>query len=157
MLEEPYWHLSLDDFLEGFTDGHRLGRNPPSFERVVNGYMQSLRQMALCGNNIVAETVITPHRLATYLQLFGDLHVLLIGLHVPLQEAHRRERHRADRLAPYDVTQRDFDEIHAHGLYDLELNTLHFTPEEAAARVLALVSAPPSPTAFHQLVQRHRR
>jgi chloramphenicol 3-O-phosphotransferase len=30
-LEEPYWHLSLDDFLRGYTPRHRASANPPPF------------------------------------------------------------------------------------------------------------------------------
>jgi chloramphenicol 3-O phosphotransferase len=153
-LEEPYWHLSLDDFLRGYTTRHWLRANPPSFTRVMHGYLRSLRGLALCGNNIVAEAVITPERLATYLDLFGDLPVLLVGLHVPLEEARRRERERTDRIQPYEVTARDLERVHAHGIYDLELDTAHLTQEEAIQRVLALVASPPSPTAFQQMMTR---
>lgn len=151
-LDDPYWHLSLDDFLRGYTPRHRLGPNPPEFTRVMHGYLRSLRQLALCGIDIIAEAVLSPERLDTYLDLFGDLPVLLVGLHVPLEEAHRRERQRTDRLAPYEVTAQDFAWVHAHGLYDLELDTARLTPAAAADRVLRLVSSPPSPTAFQRLM-----
>lgn len=151
MLAEPYWHLSLDDFLRGYTFRHRSGSSPPSFLKVMRGYLHSLRQMALCGNNIVTEAVITPDRLPLYLDLFGDLPVLLIGLHVPLQEARLREEGRSDRTH-YEVTPDDIVRVHAHKLYDLELDTHRLTPEEAARRVVELVDAPPSPTAFARLM-----
>lgn len=154
-LAEPYLHLSLDDFLRGYSDRHWLAASPPSFTRVMNGYLRSLRQLALCGNNIVAEAVITPNRVDTYLQLFGDLPVLLVGLHVSLEEAHRRERQRTDRLKPYEVTANDIEWVHSHGFYDLELVTSALAPDAAAVQVLHLVAAPPSPTAFQRLMERH--
>jgi len=150
MLEEPYWHLSLDDFLHGYTTQHRTGPNSPSFAQIMCGYLRSLRQLALCSNNIVAEAVLTPDRLGTYLELFGDLPVLLIGLHIPLEEAHRREQSRSDRRH-YEVTARDLKWVHAHELYDLELDTMRLAPHEAARQVLALVASPPSVTAFQRL------
>jgi chloramphenicol 3-O phosphotransferase len=156
-LDEPYWHLSLDDFLRGYTDRHWLGPSPPSFTRIMDGYLRSLRQFALCGNNIVAEAVITPNRVDTYLELFGDLPVLLVGIHISLDEAHRRERQRTDRLKPYDVTASDIEWVHAHGLYDLELDTSKLAPDAAAAQVLGLVAAPPSPTAFQKLLERQEK
>lgn len=150
MLEEPYWHLSLDDFLHGYTAQHRTGPNPPSFVQVMRGYLHSLRQLAVCSNNIVAEAVLTPERLGTYLELFGEFPVLLIGLHIPLEEAHRRELSRSDRRH-YEVTARDLKWVHAHELYDLELDTMRLAPHEAARQVLALVASPPSVTAFQRL------
>lgn len=41
LLEEPYWHLSLDDFLRGYTSRHRAASNPPLFPRVLCGYLHS--------------------------------------------------------------------------------------------------------------------
>ena len=154
MTEEPYWHLSLDDFLHGYTEENRLRSLETLFARVMHGYLRSLRQLSLCGNNIVAEAVITPDRLGTYLELFGDLPVLLIGLHVPLHEAQRREQQRADRRQPYEVSARDLELVHAHRQYDLELNMDQLSPQEAAQRVLAVVATPPSPTAWERLVTR---
>jgi chloramphenicol 3-O phosphotransferase len=154
-LEAPYWHLSLDDFLSGYTDRHWLGPHPPSFSNVMHGYLHSLRQLALHGNNVVAEAVITPNRLATYLELFGDLPVLLAGLHLSLPEAHRRERQRTDRLQPYEVTADDLETVHAHRIYDLELDMERLTLQDATAQVLAIVASPPSPTAFQRLRQTH--
>jgi len=149
-LEEAYWHLSLDDFLHGFSPRHRTGPNLPSFVQVMHGYMRSLQQLALCGINIVSEAVITPARLDTYLDLFGDLPVLLVGLHVPLEVARQREASRTDR-SHYEVTDRDIEWVHAHKLYDLELDMARLTLEEAAYRVLQLVASPPSVTAFERL------
>ncbi len=116
----------------------------------MGGYLRSLRQRALCRNSIAAEAVLSPDRLGTYLELFGELPVLLIGLHLPLEEAHRREQGRTDR-SHYEVTARDLKWVHAHGLYDLELDTMQLTPHEAARQVLALVASPPSVTAFQRL------
>ncbi len=155
MLEEPYWHLSLDDFFHGYSARHRRGPNPPSFLKVMYGYLGSLRQLALCGNNIVAEAILTPDRLGTYLELFGDLPTLLIGLDISLEEAHRREQLRSDR-AHYEVTARDLELIHAHEFYDLELDTARLAPPEAARQVLEVVASPPSVTAFQRLKARQR-
>lgn len=121
-LEEPYSHLSLDDFLRGYDDHHPVASMDQLFPKVIHGYLRSLRQLALGGTNIVAEAVITPDRLQLYLDLFRDLPILLVGLHIPVEEARRRERERTDRHQPYDVTTEHLEMVHAHGFYDLELD-----------------------------------
>ncbi len=68
-----------------------------------------------------------------------------------MDEAHCRERKRTDRLSPYWVTARDVEWIHAHKLYDLELDTARLSPGDATERILELLASPPSAPAFQRL------
>lgn len=152
LLEEPYYHRSLDDFRRGYPDRYWLADDGTLFRRVLQGYLLSLHAMASVGHNIIAEAVITPDRLERYLTLFTDFPVLFVGVRCPLEEAQRREQERGDRLkGPINLAALGFDLVHAHGPYDLEIDTFHSTPAEAARRIKEVLAAPPIPTAFERL------
>lgn len=78
-------------------------------------------------------------------------HVLFVGLHVPRDVAERRERERGDRgpsgaMAFYDL-------VHAHGVYDLELDTSVASPSECAAQIKAALTNGHPRTAFQRLAR----
>jgi chloramphenicol 3-O phosphotransferase len=101
----------------------------------------------------VSEAVIIPDLLPHYLVLFGDIPVLFIGIRCPLNEVQRRERERNDR---YSAAVLD-EPVHAHGCYDLEVDTSRYTPEEIAGRIMALIVDPPEVTAFDRLRERYSK
>lgn len=154
-LAVPYFHCSLDHFRLGYLDRHWLADDGTLFRRVLEGYLLSLQTMTSLGHNLIAETVITPDRLERYLALFADGPVLFVGVRCPLAEAQRREQARRDRLkGPVELAVPDFDLVHAHGPYDLDIDTSRTTPTEAARRIEEVLAAPPAPTAFERL-RRH--
>jgi chloramphenicol 3-O phosphotransferase len=152
LLDEPFYHRSLDDFRKGYLDRYWLADDGTLFQRVLQGYLLSLRTLASLGHNIIAEAVIIPDRFENYLNLFADFPVLFVGVRCPLAETLRRERARGDRLkGPLDLAELGFDLVHAHGVYDLEVDTSSATPIEAALRIKDALAAPPAPTAFARL------
>lgn len=158
LLDEAYYYCSLDDFRQGYLDRYWLADDGTLFQRLLQGYLLSLRGLASLGHNSIAEAVVTPARLENYLFLFADFPVLFVGVRCPLAEAQRRERTRRDRLkGPIDLAAPEFDLVHAHGPYDLEVDTASSTPIEAARRIQRALAAPPAPTAFERLREQRRR
>jgi chloramphenicol 3-O phosphotransferase len=136
-IAEPWFHLSLDDFRSGYSNRWWIESDDQRFELLLSGYLGSLREMALAGNDVVAEAVMTPERRPLYESTFGDLPILLIGVKCPLEVARRREAIRTDRRGgPIDLPSDYFLAVHEGLSYDLEVETSVKNPTELAAEVI---------------------
>lgn len=158
LLSPPYIYLSLDDFRRGYLSRYWQSDDGTLFRHVMHGYLLSLRAMASIGHRIIAEAVVTTERLDMYLTLFADIPVLFVGVRCPLGEAQRREAARTDRRrGSVDLAVPDFDSVHAHGAYDLEVDTSILSPAEAAQEVAEGIANWPATTAFELLRSRRGR
>jgi chloramphenicol 3-O phosphotransferase len=151
MLAEPYYRMAVDVFWamrngaelteENFMDV--LRRNRAGFHRAVAG-------MAAAGNNVVVDHLFSePWRLADCLELFPPQDVVLVGVHCPLPELERRERERGDRQP--GIAAKQFPLVHAHGVYDIEVDTSTMSPHDCARRIADFLPHRPTPTAFEKL------
>jgi chloramphenicol 3-O phosphotransferase len=146
-LSEPWFHLSLDDFRSGYAEQWWDIDNGHLFHRVMNGYVASLRELALTGNDVLAEAVITPSRQALYRSVFGDLPVGLIGVHCDREVAIHRERTRTDRRrGAIDLPPEEYESVHAGLVYDFDVDTSIESPEKLAGTLAANFRSLPSST-----------
>ena len=180
VLPEPYLHVSLDRItgifpprfvavqpfgvpvpsqaraglvlLHDTQDGRlRLeAHHGPAWERLAAGFRQSIRALALTGNHLIVDDVLTRREaLRACVAALAGLPVLFVKVDCPLAEVERRERERGDRLLGLARWQHERMDL---GLvYDLVVDTSRQTPEECAQEVLQLVGAPPAPTALNRL------
>ena len=75
--------------------------------------------------------------------------MLFIGVRCPLAVLEQRERARGDRLVGHARGHAHL--VHAHGLYDLEVDTSVAGPEECAEQILRHLHDGPPPDAFARL------
>ena len=154
VLGEPWVRWSLDDCLAGFRRDFLRSDDGSVFERALRGYLGALRSMALAGNDVVAEAVITWPRVPWYAEAFEGLAVTLVGVRCDLQVARRRERERTDRVAgPLELPEDKFAAVHAGMDYDLEVDTSTSSAAEVAGD-LAIRLRQVRPTAFGNLTIR---
>ncbi len=114
------------------------------------GYVHSLAQLAVAGNDVVAEAVIIPERRQLYRDALAGVPVLLVGVRCTLRVAQERERARTDR-GPLDLDVPWFETVHQLP-YDLEVDmTDESRIEAAASQVIDLVFHPPAERAFDRL------
>ncbi|MFC4533050.1 phosphotransferase-like protein [Sphaerisporangium dianthi] len=147
-LTEPFFHLSLDELRGGYPRRYwRQDHGGVLFRRVLDGYLHMLRDLTVLGHDVISEAVITPPMLDHYLTLYEGIPVLFVGIRCPLEEVERRERARTDRTSvpPLD------EPVHAHGCYDLEVDTSVHGPAEVAELIAAALAGPPAPSAFDRL------
>ena len=155
LLSRPYFSLCLDEYRRGYLWRYWQHDDGTLFRHVMHGYLLSLRAMSSIVHRIIAESVVTPERLPMHLDLFAGVPVLFVGVRCPLGEAQRREEARTDRRrGPVDLAVPDFDRVHAHGAYDLEVDTSIFSPAEAAREVATAIENWPATTAFDLLRSR---
>jgi chloramphenicol 3-O phosphotransferase len=151
IVDEPWFHMSLDDFHSGYSEQWWLNDDGRIFGQLVAGYLASLREMARAGNDVLAEAVITPSRRKLYESTFGATPVVLVGVRCPLKVAVHRERHRADRHhGPIDLQSDSFAAVHSGLTYDFEIDTSRLGPRElAASMVPKLRGLTPTPFSSH--------
>jgi chloramphenicol 3-O phosphotransferase len=150
-LVEPMFHRSLDDFRAGYREADWLTDDGTLFERVMVGYLGALRAMAIAGNDVVAEAVVTPSRLNIYLESFADVAVVFVAVRCDIDVARAREAARTDRVrGPIDLPTAAYEAVYSHGDFDIEVDTSVGSAEKIA-RELAMQLTVTTPTAFDRL------
>ena len=142
MLEEPRVYTGLDNILErvqpfGPEHGnffHRL-RRPFRVMRfqMTEGRLKLFKQLHRevlshyqMEKNVVVDTALMdPRALLDAAECFSPLGGWFVGVKPPLAVSEAWESARKDR--PAGQVRRHYDLIHAHGIYDLVLITLHFS------------------------------
>ena len=133
----PWFHRSLDDFRAGYLEQFWREDDGRLFERVVVGYLGALRAMALAGNDVIAEAVITRDRTPLYADAFTGIPLVLVGVRCELMTAIGRENVRDDRLrGPLVLPADAFAAVHAGLDYDVDVDTTTATPDVLAASVV---------------------
>ena len=72
---------------------------------------------------------------------FADLPAYFIGVRCPLEVLEARETMRRDRTLGQAKAQ--FHLVHAHAVYDLEVDTALLTPQQCAAQIITRLVDPP--------------
>lgn len=162
-LDEPYLNAGLDSFLwmlptryldrplwddvlglavvAGLT-GHQL----------VLGMHRAIAELACAGNNVLADHVLVdPTWMADCAMVFADMPAWLVGVRCPLPVLEARERSRGDRTLGQAAAQ--YSLVHAHGLYDFEVDTSRLSPD-ACATAISEILATGAPSALKQLRDR---
>jgi chloramphenicol 3-O phosphotransferase len=151
VLEEPYFHMPVDAF-HAMRARHEFTPDELSgvLRRTWMGYHRAVAGMAAGGNSVVVDHVLSePWRLLDCLGLFAPGDVVLVGVRCALPELERRERERGDR--PTGLAARQFEQVHSHGLYDIECDTTAGSAVDCARQIRDFLPGRPTPTAFEQL------
>jgi len=167
ILEEPYLHLGIDTFLRMLPRRYRPGGpEGPSWavlpdggarpvpgdvaRRTRSGMYHAVAALVRAGNNVVLDDVINGQdTLREAVDLLADDDVLFVGVHCSRVVLEERERAREERHP--GIARGMLARAHAHGLYDLEIDTTATTPMECAAQIKRHLQEGPAPTAFRRL------
>lgn len=152
LFQEPYLHLSIDAFLHQLpaaflTEEERFARELP---HLLDAFNSSCAAIARAGSNIVVDTVLQePSWVTPCVTAFEGLDVVFVAVRCSLEELEAREKMRGDRhpgLARYQ-----YDRVHLHGIYDVELDATEVTPEECVAIISDYMRSGVRPLAFEKL------
>ena len=126
---------------DGAPAGMRIVPGPVG-ERLAAGMRAAVGALAREGNDVLVDDVlIEPAWLDHWSEVVAGLDTLFVGVHCDLETLERRERERGNRIL--GEARGQVDNIHRHGLYDVEVDTSSTSPEECALLIAqALVSAP---------------
>jgi chloramphenicol 3-O phosphotransferase len=156
-LEEPYMYVSVDDFFHMYPEKYLNPTNQDEaiilshlIPTVVSGLHKCVASLAQSGNNVLVDHVLQENGwLKECVENWKDLDVLFVGVRCPLRIAEQREKERGDRNI--GTAQYQFERVHSHGLYDLEVDTSVLDVNECATRIMALINNTPKKLAFQEL------
>ncbi|MGW2748281.1 phosphotransferase-like protein [Streptomyces sp. NPDC001450] len=151
LLDGTWFHMPVDAFHSMRCDKPIAdGDLQAEIDRTAKGFHRAVAGMAAGGNNVVVDHPLSRRwRLLDLLDLLVPEETVLIGVRCPLPELERRERERGDRQPGLAAMQ--YDQVHSHGVHDLDVDTSLLSPEECALRIRDFLPARPRPTAFEQL------
>ncbi len=176
MLTDPYVIESIDQYSDLFTNyisayqntGQALGQSmstgiklPRDIIRtpqpgmalgfqMIAGFHRMIAAKAKEGHLLIVDHVIEQQRwLKEMVQLCEGVEVIFIGVHCSLEELERREIKRGDRYL--GLSRRQLRNVHAHKIYDLEIDTTSNLPETCAAIIVEYLRLGEVPMAFAQL------
>ena len=163
VLEEPYLDGGIDKFIWMLPDRYLdrplwdevLGlatQAGPVGHTLVAGMHQAIAALSRAGNNVIADHVLVEAAwLRECTHLFSDLPAFFVGVRCPLEVLERREKERRNRTGGQAKAQ--FGVVHAHGIYDLEVDTSISSPEACARQIKARIESGNPPDAFKRLKQ----
>jgi chloramphenicol 3-O phosphotransferase len=141
-LDRPLWDEVLGLATQAGDVGHRL----------MSGMHQAIAALSRGGNNVVADHVLVePQWLQECVTLFSDLPAFLVAVRCPLEVLEQREQMRKNRT--WGQARAQFGLVHAHGMYDLEVDTSVYSAEECAAQIKARLEDDTPPNALKHLRQ----
>ncbi len=151
-LAEPYIHLEEDRFVYDTYHPRYLvsGVVEGIFAKTMTGYYRSLRAFVSAGHNVLADTGFYSKDLVRQCAAeLAGLPVWLVGVHCSLAELERREAQRADRSV--GTSREQFESIHAHVVYDVEVDTSQMDSDQCAQVIRAVVESGIALSAFKSM------
>jgi chloramphenicol 3-O phosphotransferase len=154
ILDEPYFHLGVDA-INAMRAKRQTSELPPAeldlvLTRTRAGFHRAVAGMARAGNSVIADLVLSEQwRLVDCLDVMAGCEVVFVGVHCPAGELARREQARADR--PPGLALAQLDQVHAHGVYDIEIDTSLASPQACATAIKEFLPRRTRPSAFDRL------
>lgn len=176
-MPEPYQHVALDQFRdglpakfrglnspEGTTGARGLNVVPTELDsgqtvtevrfgedgsRLLKGMRRAIATLADTGVNVIIDDIILrTDFLVDYLEVMENHNLYFVGVRCPLEVISERESQRLGRFP--GTAESHFERCHAHGTYDIELDTSLLAPQVCAQRIRQRIEAGPA-RAFAEL------
>lgn len=175
-LIEPWLHVALDQFRDGLPAKYRGLNSPPGStgeaglnvvpvmdaekpftairfgdqgRKMLLGMRRAIRALAEAGNNIIIDDIIlAPEFLTDYLKVFEGFEVYFVGVHCPIEVISEREKARPGRFP--GTAFGHMEVCHAHGDYDVDVDTATLSPRQCAATVMDFLAGG-KPGAFDRI------
>jgi chloramphenicol 3-O phosphotransferase len=125
----------------------------PFGRRAVSGMHRAIAGYAQAGNRVIVDYIAyEPDFLVELAHLLAPVTAWLIGVHTALDVLEAREQERA--TSPRGHARSHYHTVHAHGVYDFEVDTAQATADTCAAAIAEHLARTPTPTAFETLRRR---
>jgi len=138
ILEEPYLLVSIDNFISMLPQKYLNGEDSETLNKAVQniipGMHHSISALASSGNNVIVDHVLQERQwLKECVNVLSDFQVIFVGVRCPLEELELRERKRGNRKK--GIARFQYDLVHSHNIYDIEVDTFKYKPLECAMQI----------------------
>lgn len=141
-LERPLWDDVLGKAVRAGETGHRL----------VHGMHRAVAALSDAGLNVLVDHVLVERAWAQDCALwFAERCAVMVGVRCPLEVLEARERARKNRTLGQARDQ--FEVVHVHAQYDLEVDTGKHSAAECARQVAAWMASGELPRALQRMRQ----
>ena len=182
LLPEPFHHIALDQFRDGFPGRYRGFNSPEGTpgasglnvvpvattdgavtevrfgahgKQVLRGMRRAIAAFAREGNNVIIDDLMfEPEFLADYVDVLAEFYVLFVGVRCSIDVVNARESRRPGRF-PGTATSH-FHVVHRGALYDIEVDTSTASPYVCARHIVERLASPERPRAFAELARQRR-
>lgn len=156
-LSEPYMYVSIDNFFHMYPDQFLSPTDRKGVQilrqlvpAVLSGLHKSVAALAQAGNNVLVDHLLQEEgSLQECVETWAEFSVLFVGLKCPLEIAEQREKERGDRNI--GTARYQFERVHVHNLYDIEIDTSILSVDECVARIVERLHHKPRESAFQKL------
>ncbi len=146
MLPRRYFHQPLwDDVLGKANQTGEMGH------KLIHAMHHTILTLSQQGINVLADHVLIDQQwLKECVRMFHDQPAYLIGIKCPLDVLEQREEARKTERTP-GAAVKQFDVVHAPGIYDFEVDTSKQNIEETASLIKCFLETNTPPRALSQL------
>ena len=145
------WFDAVGQFLRGPNEEGKATDYAGEPAKLFRAYHRAVRACVAEGLWVVVDDAIVRRDLLDdWIAALSGLDVFFVGVHCALEELRSRELARRDR-APGSA-ERAMKLVHAHAIYDLEIDSTAMTSSALASQIIAALETRKSPGAFERLL-----
>jgi chloramphenicol 3-O phosphotransferase len=144
------WFAAVERFLGGPRDDGSDVEYAGEPAKLLRAYHRAVRACVAEGLGVVVDdAIVTRELLRDWVTTLDGVDVFFVGVHCAPEELVLRERARRDRVPGSAL--KAMQRIHAHAIYDLEIDTTTTPSSALAAQIIAAVETRARPSAFERL------
>ena len=148
------WYDAVGIFLRGPPDNPAPVEYADEPRKLFRAYHRAVRACVAEGLGVVVDdAIVTRDLLDDWVTALDGIDVFFVGVHCAVEELILRERARGDR-APGTAIQA-INRVHAHAVYDLEVDSTVTVSSALAAQIVVAISRRGSPSAFERMRSQH--
>ena len=144
------WYRAIERYLGGPRDVGLAIEHVDEPAKLFRAFHRSVRACVVEGLRVVVDDCIVRRDLLDdWVHTLNGLDVFFVGVHCTEEELVFRELARRDR--PLGAAAGAMKRVHAHAIYDLEIDTTTTPSSALAAQIIASLDARQNPSAFERL------
>lgn len=147
VLQEPYFYVACDAFLSQIPDSVGESWFGKEIDGIVAAFHSSSAAISRHGYSIIVDTLVQNARwVPQCIEAFEGLEVILVGVRCSLEVLEARESERRNRKI--GLARHQFERVHCHGGYDVEVDTSLMSVGECVLKISDYVQSAKVPLGF---------
>ncbi len=144
------WYDAVGTLLRGSRDDQAPVEYADEPKKLFRAYHRAVRACVTEGLGVVVDDAIVNRELLDdWAKALDGIDVFFVGVHCAAEELILRERARGDRAPGMAVG--GIKRMHAHAVYDLEVDSTATVPSALATQILEAIDRRGSPSAFERM------